>query len=275
MGLGREAISRRMRAGRLHRLHSGVYAVGHKILSREGRWMAAVLACRHGAVLSHRSAAALWAIRNYVRGRVDVTSPSKSGSQDGIRRHRVLLPPDEITVHDGIAVTSAARTIFDLAAADPHAVEPALRQSEYLRLHGPLSLPDLLHRYPGHRGNRAVRTALARRAEASGHTQSPLEDRFLPFLDRHRLPRPQLNAWIQLGTRRFKVDCLWPEHRQIVELDSWSAHGTRSAFREDKARDRKLQAAGYTVTRIAWAQLDDEPEQIAADVRALLRQTEP
>lgn len=133
-----------------------------------------------------------------------------------------------------------------------------------------LSLLDLLERYPGHRGNRTIKAALARLREAPGRTRSRLEERFLAFLDRHDLPRPHFNAWLTIGPHRFQVDCLWPAQLQIVELDSWEAHRTRSAFREDKARDRKLQTAGYNVTRLLWGQLDDEPAAIAADLRELL-----
>lgn len=269
LGLGREAIGRRLRAGRLHRIHAGVYAVGHRVLSVQGRWMAAVLA-GPGAVLSHRSAAALWGIRSNHGRPIDVTSPSKSKSQGVIRRHRARLPRDEITTHENIPVTTVPRTIFDLAAVSPQSVESALRQAEYLRLYDAPSLLDLLDRYPGHRGNRAVRAALVRLRETPGRTRSDFEKRFVAFLDRYRLPRPHFNAWIQLESDRFQADCLWPDQRLIVELDSWSAHGTRSAFRNDKARDRKLAVAGYTTTRIPWAALDDEPDEIAADLRCLL-----
>ncbi len=92
----------------------------------------------------------------------------------------------------------------------------------------------------------------------------------MPFLDQHRLPRPQLNAWLEVGGRQYRVDCLWAAQRQIVELDGWEAHGTRSAFRDDRARDRRLRVAGYGVTRLVWSQLDDEPDEIAADLGALL-----
>lgn len=276
LGLGREAIGRRIRSGRLHRQHAGVYAVGHRALTQRGHWKAATLS-QSKAVLSHRSAAALWGIRDRYGGPIDVASPSRTKSRGAIRAHHLVLPPDEVTVEDGIPVTTVPRTIFDLAADLPSAVEPALRQAEYLRLHDRLSLHDLLGRYPGHRGCRAVRAALARRAEASGHTASAFEDRFLAFLDRHRLPRPELNAWIPLGPHRFMVDCLWPGQRLVAELDSWAAHGTRSAFRGDKARDRMLLAAGYRTARISWSQLEDEPDAIAADLRALLppRQADP
>ncbi len=270
LGLGRGGIERRLRAGRLFRLHGGVYAVGHRVLAQHSRWMAAVLASGADAVLSHRSAAALWGIRSNHRGLIDITSPSKTKSHGALRRHQANLPPDETTTHEDVPVTTVPRTILDLAATQPQSVEPALRQAEYLRRFDSLSLPDLLNRYPGHRGNRALRAALDRRRDTTGHTRSAFEDRFLAFLDRYDLPRPHFNAWLTVGPDRFQVDCLWPERLQIVELDGWSAHGTRSAFHEDKARDRALAVAGYRVTRLTWSQLDDEPASIAADLRRLL-----
>jgi very-short-patch-repair endonuclease len=234
--------------------------------------MAAVLASGRGAVLSHRSAATLWGLRGYSKGAVHVTLASKSTSSKAIRRHQIRLPDDEMTTHDGIPVTTPPRTIFDLAATESvDVVENLLRQAEYRRLYDALSLRDLVERYPGRRGVRKVRACLARLEELpSGRVRSPLEERFLPFLRRHRLPRPRLNDWIVAGERRFQVDCHWAGTGQIVELDGWEGHGTRSAFRDDRTRDRVLRVAGYSVTRIAWAQLDDEPEALAADLRALL-----
>jgi very-short-patch-repair endonuclease/predicted transcriptional regulator of viral defense system len=272
MGLGGNAIDRRLRQGRLHRLHPGVYAVGHSAIRQEGRWMAAVLACGKRAVLSHRAAAALWGIRQPWGGRIDVTVPRKSGSNERIQRHCSILPDDEMTSQLGIPVTSVPRTIWDLAVVvSVDSVESALRQSEYLQLHDRLSLRDLLVRYAGHPGARAVRTCLRRRAELpAGRPRSPLEERFIPFLRSHRLPRPRLNAWIQAGEGWVEVDCLWVEQRLVVELDGFAGHGTRTAFRDDRARDRRLRAAGYEVVRIAWGHLDDEPETLAADLRELL-----
>jgi very-short-patch-repair endonuclease len=184
----------------------------------------------------------------------------------------VELPRDEVTASEGIPVTVVPRTILDLAARWPvDRVESAIRQAEYLRLYDRLSLVDMIDRYPGRRGVRRLREALARiEALPAGRTRSRLEERFLPFLRRHDLPRPRLNDWITVGEKRFQVDCHWSGTGQVVELDSWEAHGTRSAFREDRARDRILRTAGYAVTRISWAQLDDEPEAVAADLRKLL-----
>jgi very-short-patch-repair endonuclease len=177
-----------------------------------------------------------------------------------------------VTNVDGIPVTTVPRTIFDLAAISSiDQVENLIRQAEYLRLDDRLSLVDLVERYPGRRGVARVRAALARiETLPVGRVRSPLETRFLPFLRRHGLPRPRLNDWIMVGEKRFQVDCHWQGMGQVVELDSWEAHGTRSAFRGDRTRDRILRTAGYDVTRIAWAQLDDEPGAVAADLRKLL-----
>jgi very-short-patch-repair endonuclease len=272
LGLGEEAIRHRRSLGRLHRLTVGAFAVGHRAVSTKGWWMAAVLTCGADAALSHHAAAALWGIRNPHHGAVDVTLPRKSRSCRSIRRHYSPLPADEVTVEDGIPVTGVPRTILDLAASEStDRVGGLLREAEFRELHDRLSLPDLLERYPGRRGVRRVREAL-RRVEGlpPGRTESPLEERFGDFLNRHRLPQPRFNDWIVLGPRRFQVDCHWPGSGQIVELDGWSAHATRSAFREDRARDRALRAGGYTVTRLTWSQLSDEPEQIATDLRLLL-----
>lgn len=273
--MGKRAIERRLEGGRLHRLYPSVYAVGHRALTQRSRWMAAVLACGPDAVLSHWSAAALWGFRGHGGGSIHVTSPSKTKSPHGsISRHRALLRPDEVGVEDGIPVTTVPRTNFDLAAvSDAHTVESALRQCEFLRLYDPLSLWDLLDRYPRHRGNRAARTALSRLEETPGEVEEGLEERFLAFLDAHGLPRSELNAWLEVAGHRYKVDCLWRAQRLIVELDSWQAHGTRTAFQTDKSRDRRLLLAGYATTRITDLQLKREPDALAADLRRLLDRT--
>ena len=272
LGLGEDAIQHRLAKGRLHLLHKGVYAVGHRVIPREGRWMAALLASGPDAVLSHWSAAQLWMIRPSSRTRIDVTVPHRSRSSKPVLRHISHVPQDERTVEEGIPVTTVPRTILDLAATvDADTVENLLREAEHRRLADRLSLPDLIARYPGRRGTRKVQAALGRlKEEPVGRKRSKLEERFAPFLRLHRLPLPRFNDWIVLGDKRYLVDCHWPGLRQIVELDGWETHSTRSAFQDDRARDRRLTAAGYTVTHITWAQLDDEPEEIAADLRSLL-----
>ncbi|HET7416334.1 MAG TPA: DUF559 domain-containing protein [Solirubrobacterales bacterium] len=182
------------------------------------------------------------------------------------------MPEDERAVSEGIPVTSVHRTIFDLAATeDLEAVISMLREAEHRNLWEKLSLWDLLERHPGSRGSCKLVFALERlKEEPSGRRRSKLEERFAPFVRRYRLPMPRFNDWILLGPKRYQVDCHWPGTFQIVELDGWEGHGTRSAFRNDRARDRALRVAGYSVTRLTWNQLDDEAEAIAADLRTLL-----
>jgi predicted transcriptional regulator of viral defense system len=186
------AIKRRVAAGRLHVLHRGVYAVGHTAITQWGRWMAAVLASGEGAVLSHGSAAALWGIWGAGMAETHVTVPRKTGSRRSIRRHFGVLAEDEVTVRDGIPVTSAARAVLDLAGVKGAATaESALREMEYLRIYGAVSLPTLLDRHPRHRGTAIVRVCLARlREDPGGRIRSPLEELFLPFLDSNRIRRP-------------------------------------------------------------------------------------
>jgi len=271
-GWSKEEIDGRIRTGRLHRFHPGVYAVGHRLIAKEGWLMAAVLASGSEAVLSLRSAAALWGLRGYSDGAVHVALPRKTASTKQIRRHFSVIPPDERAVKEGIPLTSAARTIFDLASSeDAETIQTMLREAEYLQLWSRLSLPQLLERYPRKRGARKLQLALERlREEPPGRKHSKLEERFAPFLRRHQLPIPCFNDWILLGAKRYRVDCRWPGTNQIVELDGWAGHSSRSAFREDRERDRRLHVAGYSVTHLTWNQLEDEPAQIAADLRVLL-----
>jgi very-short-patch-repair endonuclease len=273
VGWSKDEINWRLRAGRLHRVHAGVYSVASRqLLSRQGHWMAAVLASGPGAILSHHTAAALWGLRGYAGGPIHVTVPHKSTSSKRVRRHLSHVPPDERSEKEGIPVTSVHRTIFDLAAtASADEVIAMIKEAEYLNLWDRLSLWDLLDRYPAKRGSRHLRFALKRiTEEPTGCKRSRLEERFAPFLRRHHLPLPRFNDWIALEPKPCRADCHWPDTRLIVELDGWQGHSSRSAFQDDRARDRALKVAGYSVIHLTWAQLDSEPAQVAADLRAVL-----
>jgi predicted transcriptional regulator of viral defense system len=271
LGLGRGAIGRRVERGRLHPLYRGVYAVGHRILSTEARWMAAVLAGGAGAVLSHRSAAALWGIRPSSRARIDLTVPRKLHSRDGMEFHYATLPPDEVTRERGIPVTTVTRTIFDLASVrERRDVERAMTEAEVKGLTDLLSLSDLLARYPRRCGTKTIRTILLDQDIGTTRTRNDLEEGFLAFVDRMGLPRPRMNEWLHVGGRWIEADCVWHEQRLIVELDGRATHGTAEAFESDRARDRAVTVAGWRVIRITWRQLRDDPEALAADLRALL-----
>ncbi len=152
MGLGRRVIDHRLKRGALHPVHRGVYAVGHRVLSMEARWMAAVLVGGEGAVLSHRSAAELWGMRTSTRSRIEATVPRRCHPRPGVQLHFVLVPFDEVTTVRGIPVTTVPRTVLDLAAVvGRRHVERALHEAEVRRLGDRLSLDDLVARHPGRR----------------------------------------------------------------------------------------------------------------------------
>jgi very-short-patch-repair endonuclease len=245
-GVDRNGVTRRVGAGRLHRIHQGVYAVGHVGLSREGRWMAAVLACGPGAVLSHRAAAALWRMIAYTPQQADVTVPGANGRKrrTGIRLHRsITLLPSHCTIRNAIPVTKPARTLDDLRRVSSAAeYAAALREAEYLRL--PIG-----------------------EQPAADRTRSELERRFLRLCRRHRLPSPEVN--VKVG--RVAVDFVWRDRRLVVETDGWRAHGGRLAFEEDRARDVDLKLQGYEVLRFTHRQVTQEPSAVASTLRALLR----
>jgi very-short-patch-repair endonuclease len=247
IGFTQPAIARWVRAGRLHRIHRGVYAVGHARLSNEGRWMAAVLACGPGAALSHRSAAALWRMLPAQPGHVEVTVPGHGGRKrrKGIRIHRsISLHPAQTTLRLGIPVTTPARTLADLRrSATPDELSKARREAEL-------------------RGYR-----LADQGEGEpALTRTELERRFLRLCRRRGLPVPEVD--VPVG--EYVVDFLWREEGLIVETDSYRFHGGRAAFEYDYHRQARLNAAGFDVMRFTWRQVVYEPEEVVAAVRSRL-----
>lgn len=269
-GFSASGVPRKVRAGRLHPIHRGVYAVGHRRLTREGRWLAAVLAAGPKAALSHRTAGALWAIHD--SDRIDVTVPRSRRNLARVTLHHSKLGPDERTTERGIPVTTVPRTLLDLAAVLPrHRLERALNEAEYHHRHtDPLSLHTLVARHPRRRGVAVLKAVLHTLGPEPALTRSELEDRFLALLDAASLPRPEVNAPVAAGDRRFECDFVWRSHRLVVELDGRAAHMTTAAFERDRARDRSLHAAGWRAFRITWRQMHDDHRAVLADLRKTL-----
>lgn len=233
--------------------------------------MAAVLSAGTGAVLSHRSAGQLWQVLSPSEIWPELTRSTKLQSRSGMRGHQSTLPDEEITMVDGIPVTSVSRTLLDLAAMlTKGQLERALNEAKVRRLTDRLSLPDLLKRYPGRRGSALLRTLLRDGTASRGITRSWLERRLLAILDGTDLPRPRLNTHVYVQGRFFEADCLWAERRLIVELDGRESHDTEMAFEKDRERDRILLVDGWRVARITWRQLRDDAPAVLEDLRRLL-----
>jgi very-short-patch-repair endonuclease/predicted transcriptional regulator of viral defense system len=266
LGLSRRAVSHRAGRGRLHRVHRGVYAVGHRALSRDGHRMAAVLAAGPGAALSHAAAGALWELRPSAATRIDVSVPTAGGRAHGaIRIHRVPgLMPAEVTTVRGIPVTSAARTVLDLAAIlQPRRLERVLDEAESRALADVRDLDAMARAHPGHRRAPRLLRTLATHTPGTTLTRSELEERFLDLCAAHRLERPRVNVRVE----GLEVDFLFAAERLVVETDGYRHHRTRAAFERDRARDAALARAGYRVLRFSHRQLADEPAQVVAALR--------
>ena len=273
LGLGRSGVSRRAAAGRLHRVHAGVYAVGRARLSGQGVLMAAVLACGPAAVISHRSAAGLLGLRRDERAQVELTRPGVAAwRRPGIDVHvSSTLTREDLTSVDGIPCTTVARTLVDLGdVADRRAVERAVDQAEVLRAFDLRRVERALERAGPRRGAGVLRDVLEDRVEPT-LTDRELEEMFLALCRSASLPSPAVNVWIATNSGvSYKADFLWRQERLIAETDSRAFHSHTSAFEHDRLRDERLTLAGFTVVRFTWRRVEREPEAVADALRGLL-----
>jgi hypothetical protein len=271
LGITASAVRQRAAAGRLHRVFHAVYSiVPPSLLKREGWWMAAVLACGRGAVLSHRSAAALHALRPYNGRQIDVTVPRRSSLRhDGIVIHRsTTLTDADSTDVDGIPCTTVARTLFDLAdITGRRGLERAFDQSEIHEAFDLIAMQDQLARNTGRRkACGLIKVVLNEHYIGSTPTVSWFEERLLPITRSLGIPDPEVNQWLILrdGGPAVKPDFMWRRQRLIIETDGEKTHGTRQAFESDRRRDQRLILAGWRVIRITWRQLDRRPHEVRA-----------
>ena len=261
LGFDRSAITYRLKLGRLHLLHRGVYAVGHRPPSPLATAMAAVLACGPDAALSHHSAAALWRIVPRWPTPTHVTAPGDR-RRPGIHVHR--SGQADATTHYGIKVTTPLRTLVDLAdVLNTKQLTRAVNEAQVLRLVTTTDLTTLLTRYPGRR--------TARLTPERGATRSHLEDRFTRFLKRHRLPLPERNQQIA----GHEVDAVYREHHLVIELDSRQFHTTTRAFERDRDRDADLLNAGFPTLRITDQRLKHHATNEANRLKTILRSRSP
>lgn len=267
LGFNRDAIRHRIGTGRLHRVASGVYAVGRPGHTREGRWMAAVLCCGPGALLSHGSAAALWGIGKEWR-QIEITVRSASPRRPkGLRvRRRPTLADRHVTEQSGIPVTDLVQTLVDLAAVHKRpAVERAVNEADRLELIDPPALRIALEVHRCEPGVRPLRTMLDRRTFRL--TRNELERHFLPLAEQAGLPLPLTKQRVN----GFEVDFYWPDLAFVVETDGLRYHRTPAEQARDRLRDQAHTAAGMTQLRFTHEQVYYEPEHVLATLRPTAR----
>jgi very-short-patch-repair endonuclease len=272
LGISSSTIARRVRRGGLHRRHRGVFLVGHTVLAPGACEVAAVLACGEGALVSHRSAAALWGLMDVVGDEVEISVVARHcTSRDGLRVHRLKrLDARDRALKNGIPTTSPARALVDLAAmATPDEVERALAEARARRLVTDRQLSDTLDRAGNRAGVSSLRAVL-RHEGGPSLTRSEAERLLLRLIRTARLAEPQANARVE----GFEVDFLWPQARLIVEVDGFAFHGHRAAFERDRQRDMVLRDRGFEVIRVTWRQLVDQPLVVVAHIARALERAE-
>jgi very-short-patch-repair endonuclease len=261
--------------GRLHRLHQGVYAVGHRRLSWYSWCWAAVLAAEPletdevcwPAVASHLTAAYLWGLLRYRPETMHVTAPTRRRAKRRFKVHfSSILAEEDGAVREGIPVTGLPRTLLDLAITGrPDQVERYLERAEDRGLLDVRAIDDLLARSGGHRGRGRLARALALYRPDPAFTRSRFERRFRQLVQRAGLPVPSMN----FNVAEYELDAYWPELSFAVELDLFETHGTRAAFERDRRRQEELKLLGIEMIRITKPRLDREPQQVLRNLTAL------
>ena len=271
-GLGYRAVAVRVRNGHLHRMYRGVYAVGHAGVTREGRFMAAVLACGDRAYLSWFAAGMLCDYLPWEERLPDVTVvAAKARTVQGIRVHRARsLHWRDVTHHHGIPVTSPERTLLDLATVlSGEALRTAARRAQAAHRVSVRQLLAVVERSNGHPGTGALRAVIA---DGPAPTRSSLEDRLLALLDGAGIARPEINVPLRLNGRTIIPDFLWHAQRVAIEADSERWHEHKLTRENDADKQAILEALGWRVLRIDDQQLRRHPRQTLARVRAALAQ---
>ncbi|HEV7562065.1 MAG TPA: type IV toxin-antitoxin system AbiEi family antitoxin domain-containing protein [Solirubrobacterales bacterium] len=264
LGFSSRAIEHRLARGRLHPVGHGIYAVGWPYLTRQRRWMAAVLAGGAKAALSHRSAAALWEIGAEHPRYIDVSVRRRAElRRPGLRIHgRPSLPASDIWVRDDIPATSPARTLVDVASElTPIVVERAVNDADKRDLIDPETLRSALDDYAGEPGVRPLRALLDRLTFRL--SDSDLEIYFRPIATAAKLPRPLSKQRVN----GFEVDFFWPELGLVVEADGLRYHRTPSAQARDALRDRTHVIAGMTPLRFTHYEIRYEPRKVCLDLK--------
>jgi predicted transcriptional regulator of viral defense system len=267
LGFSAKSIRHRLGNGRLHRLAPGVYSVGRPgLIAPEARWMAAVLACGDGAILSHRSAAALWSIGRELPGRIDVSIRRRSDlRRRGIRVcRRETLSPREIGRHKGIPVTRPVQTLIDIATdVTPRELERAVNEADKRDRVDPETLRAALDGRAGQPGVRLLRDLLDRHTFRLSDDE--LELLFRPLAAEAGLPMPLTKQIVN----DYEVDFFWPDLGLVVETDGLRYHRTASSQTRDARRDQTHTAAGFTPLRFSHYQVKYEPTH----VRSILART--
>ena len=269
LGFSPSWVTRQIGDGEITRLHHKVYLVGPGPPSRKGRWLAAVLGAGEGALLCRTHAAALWGFAKARGSRIDVVVPAhRRPKLMGVRVHRCRrIHQDDVSLVDSIPVTSAERSLCDLASVLPYAdLKRAFERAERLRLLDHKKLRKAVERMEGTKGASTMRSLLGYDPRPAAETRSELEIAFLELVTNAGLPPYQRNV----SVHGYDVDAYWPEANLVVELQSYTWHSDPEAFERDHAKLAALHLAGCEVLALTYRQMTQESEWVIEAIRTLL-----
>lgn len=274
LGYSPSSAAKAAHVGRLHRVHHGVYAVGHRRLTWHSHCWAAVLAAEPDegapwrAVASHFSAAYLWGLLRFRPDVMHVTAPTRRRAKRRFVVHfSSILAEEDRAVCQGIPVTAVPRTLMDLAIrARPEQMEGYLEKAEERELLDVRAVEDVLSRAGGHRGRGPLGRALAIYRPDPAFTRSKFERHFRWLVKAVGLPAPSMN----FNVAEFELDAYWPDLRFAVELDLFETHGSRAAFERDRRRQEELKLLGIEMIRVTAPRLKREPQAVIRNLATLL-----
>lgn len=268
LGFSSGKIGRSSKAWRLHRVHRGVYSLGHAVLSDRGRCLAAAMASGRGAVVSHGAAAWLWGLRPSCPKVIDVTVPQRGGRRSGIAlHHSSTLTPEEHGRFGPTPVTALPRTLLDLAAtSSPRLTWSAIDRAERRDVLNLTEIDAMLRRRHGHRGAERLRKALEIYRDPAFY-RARSERLLRRLVKRAGLSRPAINTWVG----KFEIDVYWEKERFAVEVDGWETHRTRKAFEDDRLRQEEMKLAGIDSIRISARRIEQRPDEVGRHLAILLQ----
>ncbi len=267
LGFSSGKIGRSSRAMRLHRVHRGVYSVGHAVISDRGRCLAAAMTCGRGAVVSHQAAAWLWRLVPSCPRLIDVTIPRHGGKRSEVAlHHSSTLVPEEHGKFGPLPATALPRTLLDLAATtSPRLTWSAIDRAERQDLLDLAEIDAMLKRRHGHRGAARLRKVLSIYREPGFYRAR--SERLLQRIAKNAgLQAPAFNTWVE----KWEVDAYWAEERFAVEVDGWEAHRTRRAFEDDRLRREEMKLAGIDVFPISARRIEQRPDEVGRHLAFLL-----
>lgn len=271
LGWSESTFHRLVEGGRWVQLHSGVYGLAGDPPTPERAAHAGVLAAGDDAVLSHRSAAAVWLGRPWPRTVQVTTAHPQSPTLEGVRIWRCrTMEPGSATVRKGFPVTALARTLVTCAiVARPKELQLLVDEAVRLGLAQPAELVrDVMGlRRRGRRGPVAVLELLGGIPEDVAACDSLLEAILMRLAGEEGLPPPVHHH--RVG--RYELDFAWPDVKVAAETDGALVHGRFSQREKDILRDRELSALGWLVLRFGWRDLSERAESSTAQIREVLR----